>query len=314
MSAGGPARRAVVRGLPAVLLAAALIPVASGLSRADGPGGEPPCPPPWEIRYSDRTPAQGEPVLVEFAGRAGTDNVAVAWKGRRFPLKAAGEGTFVGLVGVDVLDPPGDAPIALFVSGNGAACRIDDGLEVRERRFRVQRLSLPPQMAEFDPPTVARIRDEAARLNERLSAAAGPPAWNFPLVPPVADFRPVGFGARRIINGEPRSPHAGVDVSAPEGTPVRSIADGAVVFAGEQFLGGNSVVIDHGGGLLSIYYHLKEYTVSEGRRVSRGERIGAVGATGRAAGPHLHFGVRAAGGRVDPALLFALGPDAPGPH
>ncbi len=309
-SARGPRRTAACALPAAVFLAAALVTVPSGPARAGAPGGEPACAPPWEIRYSDRSPAQGEPILVEFTRWAGADNVAVAWKGRRFPLKPAGEDRFLGIVGVDLLDPPGNVPLVLFVSADGAACRIDDGLEVRARRFRVQRLSLPPQMAEFDPPTVARIRDEAARLNERMSAAAGPPAWELPLSPPVEDFRPANFGSRRIINGEPRSPHAGVDIGLPEGTPVTSIADGAVIFVGEQYLGGNSVVIDHGGGLLSIYYHLEEYSVAEGQRVSRGEPIGAVGKSGRAVGPHLHFGVRAAGGRVDPALLFRLDAEA----
>lgn len=303
-----PRRMPAPAFLAAALLVATLIPVRSGLARASDPEGEAVCPPPWEIRYSDGSPAQGEPVLVEFLGGAGTDNVAIGWKGRGYPLKAAGEGRFAGLIGVDVMETPGNVTVAFLVSGRGSACRVEDVLAVRKRRFPVQRLSLPPEMAEFDPPTVARIRQEASRLNERLSAAPGPPAWNFPLVPPVADFRPKGFGARRIINGEPRSPHAGVDISLPEGTAVMSIADGVVAFAGEQLLGGNSVVVDHGGGLFSIYYHLKEFSVTEGQRVSRGERIGAVGASGRAVGPHLHFGVRAAGGRVDPALLFGLSP------
>jgi len=308
-ASGAVGRRASARVIPAaVLLAAVLVAMRPGLARAGGPGAEAACIPPWEIRISEKSPAQGEPVLVQFLGRPGADNVAVAWKGRRFPLKAAGGGRFVGIVGVDLMDPPGNVRLDFLVSGRTSTCRVDDWLEVRERSFPVQRLSLPPRMAEFDPPTVARIREEASRLDERLSAAAGAPSWELPLVPPVEEFRPSGFGARRIINGEPRSPHAGVDISLPEGTPVRSIADGAVAFAGEQFLGGNSVVIDHGGGLLSIYYHLKEFSVAAGQRVSRGERIGAVGATGRAAGPHLHFAVRAAGGRVDPALVFGLAP------
>jgi len=294
--------------LAAALLVAVLIPTPPDLACASGPEGEAVCPPPWEIRYSDRSPAQGEPVLVEFLAGAGTDTVAIGWKGRRFPMKKAGEGLFAGLIGIDVMDAPGDITVAFLVSGEGIACRVEDVLTVRKRRFPVQRLSLPAEMAEFDPATVARIQQEASRLNERLSAAPSPPAWDLPMVPPVADFRPAGFGARRIINGEPRSPHAGVDISLPEGTPVMSIADGAVVFAGTQFFGGNSVVVDHGGGLFSIYYHLKEFSVSEGQRVSRGECIGAVGASGRAVGPHLHFGVRAAGGRVDPALLFGLAP------
>jgi murein DD-endopeptidase MepM/ murein hydrolase activator NlpD len=87
---------------------------------------------------------------------------------------------------------------------------------------------------------------------------------------------------------------------------VRAIADGVTALAQEQFLGGRTVVLDHGGGVFSLYMHLQSYRVEEGRRVSRGETIGAVGSTGRSTGPHLHFGVRVTGGRVDPSLLLAL--------
>lgn len=305
MNRPASARRRTRARAAAVLLAAGSVAMAAGIGRAGGTDGEPACAAPGEIRFSAKSPAQGEPVLVEFFGGPRTVSVAVAWKGRRFPMKAEGEGRFAAVIGVDLLEPPGTVPVSFFVSDNASVCRVEERLEVAERRFPVQKLSLPPRMAEFDPPTLARIREEASRLEETLSAA-GPPAWKFPLVPPVADFRPSGFGARRVINGEPRSPHAGVDVSVPEGTPVVSIADGSVAYAGEQFFGGNSVVIDHGGGLFSIYYHLKEFSVAVGQRVSRGDRIGAVGASGRAVGPHLHFGIRAAGGRVDPELLPGL--------
>ena len=101
-------------------------------------------------------------------------------------------------------------------------------------------------------------------------------------------------------------PHSAVDIRLSAGTPVRAIADGKVAFAAEQFFGGRSVVIDHGGGVFSVYYHLKEVSVAEGREISRGDRVGSVGATGRATGPHLHFGVRVPGGRVDPTRLLAL--------
>jgi murein DD-endopeptidase MepM/ murein hydrolase activator NlpD len=161
-------------------------------------------------------------------------------------------------------------------------------------------------MTHFDPPTLRRIREEAKALEERFARVTRPVLWQVPFLPPVEEYRPENFGSRRVINGEPRMPHAGVDLRLPEGTPVRAIADGVVAFAGEQFFGGRSVVIDHGGGVFSLYYHMKENLVAEGRRVSRGERIGAVGATGRATGPHLHFGVRVPGGRVDPSLLFAF--------
>jgi len=86
----------------------------------------------------------------------------------------------------------------------------------------------------------------------------------------VEEYRPANFGARRVINGDPRMPHSAVDIHLPGGTPVRAIADGRVAFAGEQFFGGRSVVIDHGGGVFSVYYHLKEISVAEGNEVSRG--------------------------------------------
>jgi murein DD-endopeptidase MepM/ murein hydrolase activator NlpD len=158
-------------------------------------------------------------------------------------------------------------------------------------------------MAEFDEATLERIKSEAERL-ERLFAATSLPSWDFPFLPPVADYSPTNFGARRIINGEPRSQHAAVDIKVPEGTPVAAIATGTVALAGDQFFGGLSVVLDHGGGLFSVYYHLKYFTVREGDRVGKGEVIGAVGSTGRASGPHLHFGIRAAGGRVDPSMFL----------
>ncbi|MGE5189541.1 MAG: M23 family metallopeptidase [Gemmatimonadota bacterium] len=298
-------RRTVAAAFAAAAFLAVSVAIPAVPAGAGGPAGQA-CPPAWQIRVSAKTPRQGEPVLVEFLGGPGADNAAIGWKEQRFPMRAAGGGRFVGIIGVDLMEAPGKVPVAVFASDNGAPCRVDDVLEVRQRTFPLQKLSLPRRMAEFDAPTLARIREEAARLNATLSAVAGAPAWDFPLVPPVADFRPSGFGARRVINGEARSPHAGVDVTLPEGTPVVSIADGVVAFAGEQFFGGNSVVIDHGGGLFSIYYHLEGFSVAAGQRVSRGERIGAVGASGRAVGPHLHFSVRAAGGRVDPELLFGL--------
>ncbi len=264
---------------------------------------------------SDWTPAQGEPVLVEMTWLPGADNVSMVWKKRAYPMAPGPGGRLFGLVGVDLEDPPGPADFSVEGSVRGVPCRMDTVFRVRERTFPVQRLTLPRAMAEFDAQTVARIRREADALSALFSAGPAAPLWRLPLVTPVEAFRPAGFGSRRFINGEPRAPHAGVDITLPEGTPVRAIADGTVVFAGEQFLGGKSVVLDHGGGVFSLYYHLREFSVADhpadgaaGQRVRGGEPIGSVGATGRAAGPHLHFGVRAAGGRVDPAALFTLGP------
>lgn len=240
---------------------------------------------------------------MEVAVHPPPDNVALVWKGRTFPLKKTEAGRFLALIGVDLLEPPGNVALSIVADRSGAAARLDLDLAVREKAFPVQELTLPKGMAEFDEAALDRIRIEAEDLEARF-AAVSTEAWDLPFLPPVEDYRPAGFGSRRVINGEPRSPHSGVDIRLPEGTPVRAIAAGSVAFSGERFFGGRSVVLDHGGGLFSVYYHLLEAAVEEGRRVEKGELIGAVGSSGRATGPHLHFGVRAAGGRIDPSLLF----------
>jgi murein DD-endopeptidase MepM/ murein hydrolase activator NlpD len=188
---------------------------------------------------------------------------------------------------------------------DGVRVRSEAEVTISPRKFAVQELTLPEGMAEFDNATLVRIGAEAAELSRRLSRVTAP-RWRIPFLTPVEEYRPANFGARRVINGHPRMPHAAVDITLPAGTPVRAIADGRVAFAGDQFFGGQSVVIDHGGGVFSVSYHLKEFSVAEGQEIFRGARIGSVGSTGRATGPHLHFGVRVPGGRVDPTRLFSL--------
>ena len=255
------------------------------------------------VSVSTSSPGQGDPVLVEARAYFQVDNATLEWKGRTYSMTTAGKGHYIALVGVDLGETPGKAPLSVLATAEGVVMRSDLELNVVEREFPVQKITLPKRMAEFDAATLERIRAEAGIL-ERIFSAATLPEWDLPFMPPVKDFRPTGFGARRVINGEPRSPHAAVDVNLPEGTPVSAIASGTVAFAGDQFFGGRSVVLDHGGGLFSVYYHLREFVVAEGRHVAKGERIGAVGSSGRATGPHLHFGVRAAGGRIDPSRLF----------
>lgn len=290
--------RAAILALPFLLF---LFPLpAPGGERPPAAGGDA-----FPVRLSSPEPAQGELLVVEASPPAGAKDVVMIWKGREIPMREEGEGRFLGLVGIDLLEPPGSAVLSIRGVQEGRALRRDARIGIRKGVFPVQELTLPKALTQFDSGTLERIRREARALEKRLSRLS-PPTWSLPFLPPVEEYRPTGFGARRVINGEPRSPHAGVDVDLPAGTPVVAIADGTVAFAGEQYFGGNSVVLDHGGGVFSVYYHLRDIAVAEGRRVARGERIGAVGSTGRATGPHLHFSVRVGGGRIDPSLLFSL--------
>jgi murein DD-endopeptidase MepM/ murein hydrolase activator NlpD len=206
---------------------------------------------------------------------------------------------------IDLLRPPGKAEVARWLQGR----RQTATLEVRGYPYEVEEIHL-----DDDSKVHLSAADLARNEREQAAVAAlwsrrGPARFTLPLAPPLVPLPAGGrFGARRIFNGEPRSPHTGIDFPAPAGTPVLAVADGRVVLAANHFFSGNSVFIDHGGGLISMYFHLSAIAVKEGEEVRRGERLGAVGATGRVTGPHLHFGLRWHGARIDPQLL--LGPPA----
>ena len=133
--------------------------------------------------------------------------------------------------------------------------------------------------------------------------AALPEQWQSPLSGRYSS----SFGKRRVLNGQPRSPHSGLDIAAPEGTPVESIAAGRVAAVGDYFFNGQTVMVDHGQGLISMYCHLSEIDVALGEEVTPDSVVGKVGKTGRVTGAHLHLSVSLNNARVDPLLFF----DAP---
>ena len=167
-----------------------------------------------------------------------------------------------------------------------------------------QHLEVEERMVHLNEADLARVERENQQI-ALVFAARGPRLFDLPLGAPLERLSAGSrFGARRFFNGEPRSPHGGADYQARSGTPVLAAAAGRVVLAEEHFFAGQSVYLDHGDGLISMYFHLSEIAVEEGRSVERGERIGSAGATGRATGPHLHFGLRWRGARIDPAMLL----------
>jgi murein DD-endopeptidase MepM/ murein hydrolase activator NlpD len=212
------------------------------------------------------------------------------------------------VVGIDLEVKPDPQAWRLAILEPGREPRHLSGrLTVRRRDFPVQRLTLPTPMVDLDPETERRAVSEGERLRTLYRTITAERLWRGRFVRPVAGTEaPTGFGARRIINGQPRAPHSGADYAAERGTPVVAANGGRVALVADFFFPGRLVAVDHGLGLYTLYFHLDSVAVTDGELVDRGQRLGTVGATGRATGPHLHFGVQLGGSRIDPAALLSL--------
>jgi len=178
-------------------------------------------------------------------------------------------------------------------------------LAVEKRSWQIQRVDgLPQQTVTPNEEELKRIRAEAALASEARKVDSAEPLFRTGFIWPATGPISGVYGSQRILNGEPRAPHFGVDIAAPPGTPVVATADGIVTLAyQDMLLSGKTLIIDHGYGLSSVYYHLSEIVVAPGARVRQGQTVGKVGATGRATGPHLHWGMNLFDIRLDPALL-----------
>lgn len=219
------------------------------------------------------------------------------------------DGGAKALVGLALTAKPGRHAIDWDDAG-GVTHRL--GFTVGDKTYPTQKLQVPPRMVDLDPPTAARVKLEQARIRAALThhrPAEGDFPW--PLALPADGPTSSPFGLRRVFNGQSRNPHSGLDIAAAEGQPVRAVAPGAVIDTGDFYFNGNTVFLDHGGGLISMYCHLSAITVAVGDRVESGALLGRVGRTGRATGPHLHWGVALNGNLVDPALFLRPAADAP---
>jgi len=182
---------------------------------------------------------------------------------------------------------------------------IERHLDIAQQDYKVSRIDgLPQRKVTPNPEDLRRIRDDNAKIaavRKRIGSGTG--FLGGFLLPAEGRISGV-FGSQRILNGKPRRPHYGLDIAAPKGTPVYAAADGTVALVDpDMFLTGQTVMIDHGLGLTSVYIHMSDIAVSIGERVTRGDQIGAIGMSGRATGPHLHWGVTLSSTHLDPALL-----------
>ncbi len=227
---------------------------------------------------------------------------------REVAMERAADGTtFRALLGIDFEAKPGGRRLSVAAQDEcGVERSAARELKVVVAKFPEQKLKVDP--AYVEPPESERERIAADREKvARIWALADTDRlWTVAFVLPVPGTTPGGYGARRVFNGQPRSRHDGVDMAASSGTAVTAPAPGRVALAEDLYFSGGTVILDHGGGLFTTYFHLSAIDVKEGDVVAAGRRVGAVGATGRATGPHLHWGAKLHRARVNPLDLLKL--------
>lgn len=210
------------------------------------------------------------------------------------------DAAWVAVVGIPLSAPLGMRQV--IVHGTHGRQVIE--FSVGSKQYASQSLKVAPRQVELSAADLARVNRERVRIDHALSQWTESPPESLRMPQPVPGPRSSSFGSRRIFNGQARNPHSGMDIAAPSGTPVLAPIAGTVVDTGEYFFNGNTVIVDHGRGLISMYCHLSAVDVKPGQRLAAGARIGAVGKTGRATGPHLHWGLSLNRVWVDPALFL----------
>ncbi len=218
------------------------------------------------------------------------------------PVLVDGDGVFLIGIGRDR-----KAPIAVAMPGAGKSVAVP----VSAREFAIERIDgLPPAQVTPPPEVLERIRKESAMVGRARTRRDERRDFDEGFIWPARGRISGVYGSQRILNGQPRRPHFGVDVAAPTGTPVIAPAAGLVTLAQpDLYFSGGTIIIDHGHGLSSSFLHLSEVGVEVGQRVAQGDPIGAIGATGRVTGPHLDWRMNAGRERIDPTLIVSGSPD-----
>ena len=236
-------------------------------------------------------------------GPAAQPPAAFADAAQQIPLLVLGDMIeWTAVVGIPLSAPLGAAHITARATADSPARQV--AYTVLDKRYREQRLSVAPRTVDLSPDNQARYERERDHQARVMATFSTPLPERLAMQVPTPGRRSSSFGLRRVFNGQARNPHSGMDIAAATGTPVNAPLPGKVIDTGDYFFNGQTVWLDHGGGLLSMVCHLSAINAQVGDVVQTGQRIGAVGATGRATGPHLHWGVMLNRAMVDPALFL----------
>ena len=286
--------------LTAIVLIASIFPIELVPGSMPAPKGA-------DGQYSGK---QGQIILVKVAGDNPHAEVRGTFMGRTlsfFQDPRSGEAPgYVGLLGLDMQDEPGTHELAVDIKSGDHTRHVSMNVLVVKEKFRVEHLKLPKEKVDLDEKALARWKAEQEQVKTALAEDSRFKLWQGGFLEPVGGKRTGIFGSVRIMNGQARNPHNGEDIGAPQGTDVLATNDGVVRLTVDHIFSGKGVYVDHGLGFYSMYFHLSEVSVKEGDVVKTGQVVGKVGATGRATGPHLHWGVKLNGARVNPYALLDL--------
>lgn len=214
------------------------------------------------------------------------------------------EGVLVGLFGADVMIEPGTHPLKVSWSAGSQSGAKTLDVEIKDKSYGVRNIKVPPAQVDLSEADLARTRRESELTRAALATQSPERLWSGDFIEPVNGNINSSFGRQTRLNGVLNArPHAGADYLVGEGVPVKAPAAGRVILTGGHFFAGNSIYIDHGQGLISMYFHLSAIDVADGDMVERGQVIGKVGKTGRVTGAHLHYGIYINGARIDPPVF-----------
>lgn len=265
-------------------------------------------PPQTKINLDYRVLQPGEIIKLTVKSNSSIMKAQFNFGGKKYPL---GEGRkdseYFAFMGLDLAQKPGTYTI--FVSilyEEGTHQTINKEILVSKKEFPVENLWVEPEYVTPPPEILERIKRESQLLNTVYEVYTSQWWGKGNFIVPCSGKINYNFGKRRIFNNIPRSPHGGVDISSPAGTPVRASNSGEVVLANDLYFAGKTVIINHGLGVFTVYCHFSKMEVESEEWVEKGTIIGEVGSTGRVTGSHLHWGVKVRGKRVDPFSLVSL--------
>ena len=211
--------------------------------------------------------------------------------------------SYIGFIGISQNTEPGERNVQILFNSK---TKINKKINIQNKDFQIQHLTLPKTKVDLSDKDLKRHNKERKIVTGLFKNSKELKLYNSKFIKPIDNKISTPFGVKRFMNKKPKNSHSGIDLKAKMNEQIKSINKGVVVFTGNHFFSGNSIYIDHGLGIVSMYFHLSEIKVKTGDEVEIGDVIGLVGSTGRSTGPHLHWGVRVNNIRVNPLSLINL--------